>query len=357
MLHFASRGHALTRALTAVALAVLATCALHVQAADPPKDGGKATIDWWLATGDAATEAAVANAFNKQTGNTVKPYQDTNAPLVQKIYAAYQRNESPDVIYITNPSDIDAFVKAKMLLDYTPAPVTKDYPKELKSYAPFAYPYALITYGVAYNSKTIPAAKTNFATFADVTNPAYAGKFGMPDPAVVGGMVSALFAMRQHMGEANYTAFLKGLATLKPKFYTSNYPLGNAIASGELSLGLIFDQAANAQVRLGAPVAFAYPSGAPAAYGLAAIPANAKNVGAAKAFLDFVMSSEGQQLWSTTYGDTPANPVAVPLVQKDMSTKPWYRQPDALAYLTVTPTVEQQKALVKQFNEIVKGGN
>jgi len=335
-------------------IAGLAAVALPVTA--QPKDAGpKVTVEWWLATGDPATEAAVGVAFKALTGHTVKPYQDTNAPLVQKIYAAYQRNESPDVVYITNPSDIDAFVKAKMLLAYTPAAVEKDYPKELKSYAPYAYPYALITYGVAYNAKAIAPEKSNFATFADMLNPAYRGKFGMPDPAVVGGMVSALFAMRQHMGEANYEAFLKGLAALKPKFYTSNYPLGNAIASGELSLGLIFDQAANAQVRLGAPVAFAYPAGAPAAYGLAVIPANAKNAAVAKQFLDFVTSSEGQQLWSNTYGDTPANPLAVPLVQKDMSGKPWYRAPGALAYLTATPTVEQQKALVKQFNEIVKG--
>jgi iron(III) transport system substrate-binding protein len=346
-----TRSHRLALLVTAVA--ALATCALP--AAAQSKDDKKVTIDWWLPTGDPATQAAVGVAFKAITGNTVKPYQDTNAPLVQKIYAAFQRNESPDVIYITNPSDIDAFVKAKMLLSYTPGPVEKDYPKELKSYAPFAYPYALITYGVAYNAKAIPPEKGNFATFADMLNPAYKGKFGMPDPAVVGGMVSALFAMRQHMGETNYEAFLKALAVLKPKFYTSNYPLGNAIASGELSLGLIFDQAANAQVRLGAPVAFAYPSGAPAAYGLAAIPANAKNIAAAKQFLDFVTSSEGQQLWSNTYGDTPANPLAVPLVQKDMSGKPWYRTPGALAYLTATPTVEQQKALVKQFNEIVKG--
>lgn len=336
-----------------VVITCLAVVGLAPAAQAQPKN---VTIDWWLGTGDPATETAIADAFKAKTGHTVKFYQDTNAPLVQKIYAAYQRNESPDLVYITNPSDIDAFVKAKMLLNYTPGPVNADYPKELKSYAPFAYPYALISYGVAYNSNAIPPATTNFATFADMLNPIYKGKFGMPDPAVVGGMVSALFAMRQNMGEANYEAFLKGLAALKPKFYASNYPLGNAIASGELSLGLIFDQAANAQVRLGAPVAFAYPSGAPAAYGLAAIPANSKNVEVAKAFFDFITSAEGQQLWSTTYGDTPANPRAVPLVRKDMSLKPWYRQPGTMAYLTATPTVEQQKALVKQFNDIVKGG-
>lgn len=335
------------------AIACIAVVGLAPTAHAQPKS---VTIDWWLGTGDPATETAIADAFKAKTGHTVKFYQDTNAPLVQKIYAAYQRNESPDLVYITNPSDIDAFVKAKMLLSYTPGPVNADYPKELKSYAPFAYPYALIAYGVAYNANAIPPATTNFATFADMLNPVYKGKFGMPDPAVVGGMVSALFAMRQNMGEANYEAFLKGLAALKPKFYASNYPLGNAIASGELSLGLIFDQAANAQVRLGAPVAFAYPSGAPAAYGLAAIPANSKNPEVAKAFFDFITSAEGQQLWSTTYGDTPANPKAVPLVRKDMSLKPWYRQPGTMAYLTTTPTVEQQKALVKQFNDIVKGG-
>lgn len=335
------------------AIACIAVVGLAPAAQAQPKS---VTIEWWLGTGDPATETAIADAFKAKTGHTVKFYQDTNAPLVQKIYAAYQRNESPDLVYITNPSDIDAFVKAKMLLSYTPGAVNADYPKELKSYAPFAYPYALIAYGVAYNANAISPATTNFATFADMLNPVYKGKFGMPDPAVVGGMVSALFAMRQHMGEANYEAFLKGLAALKPKFYASNYPLGNAIASGELSLGLIFDQAANAQVRLGAPVAFAYPSGAPAAYGLAAIPANSRNPEVAKAFFDFVTSAEGQQLWSTTYGDTPANPKAVPLVRKDMSLKPWYRQPGTMAYLTTTPTVEQQKALVKQFNDIVKGG-
>ncbi len=338
-------------------IACLAVCGLMTTApfGSAATADEKVTIDWWLPTGDPATEAAVADAFKAKTGHTVKPYQDTNAPLVQKIYAAYQRKESPDVIFITNPSDIDAFVKAKMLLEYTPGPVTKDYPKELKSYAPYAYPYALITFGVAYNSNAIAPATTNFATISDMLNPAYKGKFGMTDPAVVGGMVSILFAMRENMGEASYVNFLKGLAEIKPKFYTSNYPLANAITSGELSLGFIFDQAANAQVKVGAPVAFAYPKDAPAAYGLAAIPANAKNIEVAKQFMDFLTSSEGQQLWSNTYGDTPANPLAVPLVKKDMTAKPWFRQPGSLAYLTTSPTTDQQKALVKQFGEIVKG--
>jgi len=349
MIHMKRRRIAATWLLTSIAAitgsAIFSVA--HAQAAS--------TLEWWLPTGDPATQAALSNAFKAKTGHTVKPYQDTNAPLVQKIYAAYQRNESPDVIFITNPSDIDAFVKAKMLLSYTPAPVEKDYPKELKAYAPFAYPYALITYSVAYNTKAVAPAKTNFATFNDLFNPAYSGKFGMPDPATVGGMVSALFAVRQNLGAVGYEDFLKRLATLKPKFYASNYPLGNAIASGELTVGLIFDQAANAQVRLGAPVAFAYPKDAPAAYGLAAIPANAKNPAAAKQFLDFLTSHEGQQLWSSTYGDTPANPVAVASMKSEVSSKPWFRTPGTFAYLTTTPTVDQQRALIKQFNEIVKG--
>ena len=315
------------------------------------------TIDWWLPTGDPATQAAVAEAFRAKTGINVTAYQSTNAPLVQQIYAAYQRNESPDVIFITNASDIDAFANAGMLLEYTPGPVETDYPEELKSYAPFAYPYALIAYGVAYNTNAIAPADTNFTSMSDILDPAYKGKFGMPDPSTVGGAVSALFALRQHMGEEEYVNFLKGLAAIEPKFYSSNYPLANAIASGELALGLLFDQAGNAQVKLGAPVAFAYPEGAPAAYGLAAIPANADHPEEAKQFLDFLMSSEGQQVWSSTYGDTPANPVAVPLVKKEMTAASWYREPGIFAYLTHTPTVDEQKKLVEQFTEIVKEGN
>ena len=62
--------------LHAAAFALLATCPLHAQAADPPKDAGKATVEWWLATGDAATEA-----MNHQHELSVQSLQELHADL------------------------------------------------------------------------------------------------------------------------------------------------------------------------------------------------------------------------------------------------------------------------------------
>jgi iron(III) transport system substrate-binding protein len=357
--HTAGHGRRVSRR-AAVAAAVTATALLGSACAseEPAAPGAdeKVELQWWLATGDPETQAAVSVAFTALTGHTVEVFQDTNGPLVQKLYASYQRDESPDVVFITNPADIVALSEAGMLLEYTPGPVETDYPEELKNYAPYAYPYALITYGFAYNTNAVPPSADILAEFSDLFDPAYRGEFGMPDPSTVGGAVSALFALRENLGEAAYADLLEGLAELEPKFYPSNYPLGNALASGELSVGLIFDQAAEAQVRLGAPVAFSYPAGAPASYGLAAIPANAPHPEQAKQFLDFFTSLEGQQLWSNTYGDTPANPLAVPEIQKTMTRQDWYRQPGEFAYLTQSPTPEQQAGIVEQFTQIVKGG-
>jgi len=80
------------------------------------------------------------------------------------------------------------------------------------------------------------------------------------------------------------------------------------VASGERPYGIIVDfMALNAKAK-GSPVEFVFPSeGVPAVTEPVAIMSSAKNVPAAKKFIDFILSDEGQKL-ALEQGYLPAKP-------------------------------------------------
>jgi ABC-type Fe3+ transport system substrate-binding protein len=318
--------------------------------------GGGTTVQVWTSFGDADTSALIAKDFKASSDLTVSTYKTTEAPLVEKFYAASSRNQSPDLVFLTSTTDLVALQQQGLLANFTVPAVSSDYPKSLLAYAPYAYPVTLDIQGIGYNTNlTGGAAPGKFSSWSEIFQPQYTGKFGMLDPDTVGGVVSYLWIMKQELGDAGYLKFLDGLKALKPKFYPANASMTAALSSGQVSIAWVYDAPINTLVAAGAPVAFTYPPQAPAIYGLAVIPKNAPDKASAVKFLNYLLGVQGQVTWSSSFGDTPANPKAIPLVKKAMATKSWYQAPTTYELAQTTPTTAQKTAFIKQFDTIVKG--
>jgi iron(III) transport system substrate-binding protein len=158
----------------------------------------------------------------------------------------------------------------------------------------------LITTGIAVNT----AAKSKPTSWADLAKPEYKGQIAMPSPLYSGAAAIMLGTMtsRPDLGWA-YFEKLKADDAIAVR---GNGAVLTAVASGEKTYGVLVDfMAFNAKAK-GSPIEFVFPAeGLPAVTEPVAILKTTQNADAARAFVDFILSDDGQKL-AVSMGYIPA---------------------------------------------------
>lgn len=99
--------------------------------------------------------------------------------------------------------------------------------------------------------------------------------------------------------------FFQGLKDNGITVDKGNGAIQKAVVAGEKSCGILVDYMANRSKNDGAPVEFVYPEeGSPAITEPIGVLKDSRNQDAAEAFVDFVLSDEGQEL-AASIGYTP----------------------------------------------------
>lgn len=140
----------------------------------------------------------------------------------------------------------------------------------------------------------------------DVVDPKWKGRIGLaPTNASFISHISALLAA---IGEDDVKKFLADLAANDPKFYDSNGLVVKAVASGEIDLGLVNHYYAlnEKKENPAAAVANIYPEeGAFVNLAGVGIIEGAENRAQADAFVEFLLSKEGQEYFRTETNEYP----------------------------------------------------
>ena len=158
----------------------------------------------------------------------------------------------------------------------------------------------LITTGIAYHT----SAKMKPTSWKDLAKPELKGQISMPSPLYSGAAVILVGAMsaRSDLGWAYFEA-LRANDTIT---VAGNGAVLKAVASGEKTYGVLVDfMALNAKAQ-GSPIEFVFPAeGVSAVTEPVAILKTTGNAAAAKAFVDFILSDDGQKL-AVSQGYVPA---------------------------------------------------
>ena len=158
----------------------------------------------------------------------------------------------------------------------------------------------LITTGIAVNT----SAKSRPTSWADLVRPEYKGQIAMPSPLYSGAAAIMLGTMttRPDLG----WAYFEKLKAADAVAVRGNGAVLTAVANGEKSYGVLVDfMAFNAKAK-GSPIDFIFPAeGTPAVTEPVAIVKTTQNAPAARAFVDFILSDEGQKL-AVSMGYIPA---------------------------------------------------
>ncbi|WP_299816226.1 ABC transporter substrate-binding protein [uncultured Roseibium sp.] len=228
--------------------------------------------------------------------------RDGTTKVMAKLRAEFEAGApKPDVLLIADMVTMEGLKKEGRLMPheganvsaYDPAIMDKD-----KSY----FSTKLITTGIMYNTNA-PMKPTSYK---DLLKADAKDKLAMPSPLTSGAATIHMTALTSNpdLGWAYY----EGLADQGANPKGGNGGTYKAIAGGEKLYGFVVDFLPIREKLKGAPVEFVFPEeGVSAVTEPVAILSTAQNTTAAKAFVDFLISEDGQKL-AASQGYLPAHP-------------------------------------------------
>ncbi len=155
---------------------------------------------------------------------------------------------------------------------------------------------------IMYNTELVSADEAPQSIF-DLTDPKWKGQIAAAG-STNGSMQAQIAAMRQLIGDDATKEWLTGLMANDATFFGGHTDVRKAVGAGEFKLGLVNHYYYYLQLAEGSPVGIVFPDQGEGQIGLitnatsAAILKGARNVPAAQAFLDFLISEEGQKLFA-----------------------------------------------------------
>ena len=232
--------------------------------------------------------------------------RDGTTKVMAKLRAEFEAGApQPDVLLIADMVTMEGLKQEGRLMAHSGANVSA-YDPALMDSGKHYFSTKLITTGIIYNINA-PMKPTSYK---DLAKPEANGKIAMPSPLTSG---AATIHMAALTGNPDLGwAFYEKLAAQGANPKGGNGGTYKAIAGGEKLYGFVVDFLPIRNKKKGAPVEFVFPEeGVSAVTEPVAILSTAKNPAAAKAFVDFLLSMEGQEM-ASNQGYLPAHPKVAP---------------------------------------------
>jgi len=232
--------------------------------------------------------------------------RDGTTKMMAKLRAEFEAGApKPDVLLIADMVTMEGLKAEGRLMAHEDADVSA-YDAAIMDADKTYFSTKLITTGIVYNT-TAPMKPTSYK---DLLKEEAKGKIAMPSPLTSGAATIHMAALTSNpdLGWAYY----EGLSEQGANPQGGNGGTYKAIAGGEKLYGFVVDFLPIRNKLEGAPVEFVFPEeGVSAVTEPVAVLSTAQNPDAAKAFVDFLISEEGQKL-AASQGYLAAHPAVAP---------------------------------------------
>lgn len=244
-----------------------------------------------LYTSLAPTESGpIARAFEKRTGIKVQVWRARSEKVVQRALTERQAKRfAVDVIQTNGPEmemlareGLLAQINSPYIADIPPAAIPKH-----RQWVPDRVNFFVVAYNTSkVNREDLPLSYQGFL------DPRWRGRIGIE--ATDSEWMAALV---KKWGEAAGMAYFRRLAEMRPDVRKGHVLLAERIVAGEIAVGLtVYNANAESFKRRGAPIDWVPVQPVVARPQGIGIARDAPHAQAAAAFVDFVLSPEGQQL-------------------------------------------------------------
>jgi iron(III) transport system substrate-binding protein len=265
---------------------------------DNGKPSGKIVL--YTSQPNADAQKLIA-AFNKKYPDVkVSVFRSGTEEVISKVMAEKEAGQvQADVLLVADNVTFES-LKSKDLLEAYDSPEAKNIPSQ---YVDKDHMYAgtkIITTGIIVNTSRT---KEKITSFADLVKPALKDEVTMPSPLYSGAAAYNLGVLTRTKGIG--WDFYKNLKANGVKVDKGNGSIQKAVVAGDKAAGIIVDYMVMRSKKNGAPVEFIYPAeGSPYVTEPIGLLKASKNKAAAKAFIDFILSKEGQEV-AAGIGYTP----------------------------------------------------
>lgn len=279
-----------------IATGLLLTAAIAVPAI------ANTTLTLYTSQPNEDAQATVSAFEQAHPDITVKWIRDGTTKLTARLAAEQAAGgASPDVLLIADNVTMESLKQQHLLMAYR-SPEAKRYDQALYEANGYYYGTKLITTGIAYHRQA-PMVPTSWQ---DLLRPELKNMTTLPSPLYSGAAMihTATLTNSPTLGWTYYQALKENGATPQ----SGNGAVLSAITSGNKAYGMLADFMAIREKAKGAPIEFVFPKeGVSAVTEPVAIMKATKHETAAKTFVDFVLSPQGQQL-VLKQGYIPADP-------------------------------------------------
>lgn len=229
-------------------------------------------------------------AFAVQHPEVKMDYQSAGAgKLMAKLAAERESGKVlADILWTSEVPDFYQLKDQGVLQPYVPKEI-KALVNPLPGYDGSFTAVRLGTLGVAYNTRRVKEAPK---TWADVQGPAFKGAFGIANPALSGTAYMSVSLLVKQFG----WGWIEGLRANGAKMGKGSGQVVDDTASGDLLGSLAVDYITLDKVDKGATLALVYPPEMLVIPSPIAIIKGSPNTEAAKKFVDFVLSKDGQAI-------------------------------------------------------------
>src|ERR1051325_8684905 len=249
----------------------------------------EAELNLYLST-DLSDANAMIQAYRKKYPFVnVTFFRAGNEKLLSRILTESATGKFAGDAILISSFEVRVLMQKRLLQKYI-SPEAASYPAGFTDKDGYWTSVYSIPRVIAYNTRLVhdPAPKS----YDDLLQPRWKSSFALSDSAVLW-----YTGFLKFYGEEKGREFMKKLATQKPVFRDSESIITQLLAAGEFPLGLTYSHQVGSFKRRGAPIDWVRTA-QPIVTGLKPISLStgAAHPAAAKLFIDFVLSKEGQEL-------------------------------------------------------------
>ncbi|UCH52768.1 MAG: extracellular solute-binding protein [Pseudomonadota bacterium] len=303
-----SRGARLNKLLLALALLVPTLWVPMLQAAELEK---KVVI---VTSFPKELFQAYAKAFESKHPDT--KVEVLNKPTSSGIaYIRETTSNPPDIFWVSAPDAFEVLKAQKLLQKYDTK--AKGIPDKIGGYPihdpdGFYKGFAVSGYGIMYNTRYLGAKKLPVPKeWDDLKKPVYFGHVAISAPSRSGTTHLTIETILQGAGWAKGWADLMEIAGNYATVTERSFGVPDGVNNGQFGIGIVIDFFGFSSKATGFPVEFVYPTLTTLVPANVGMIANAQHPKAASAFIEYLLSPEGQaMLFSPEISRLPVLPSA-----------------------------------------------
>lgn len=239
-------------------------------------------------------------AFEKKYPNITVEIVGKKTTAGIKYIQETKSNNTTDLFWASAPDAFEVLKGDGLLQKYTSK--AKGIPSKVGSYPVndpdgFYTGFAAAGYGIMWNTRYLKANKLPAPKeWSDLTNPVYFGHVGMSAPSRSGTTHLTVETLLQGEGFDKGWALSKEMAANFKTVTARSFGVPDGVNSGDFGIGIVIDFFGLSSIGSGFPVDFVYPKVSTLVPANIGIINNAPNKKNAQLFIDFLLSTQGQEI-------------------------------------------------------------